>query len=105
LSVLFHAPLRFAGHRRFEISSKRATGSFTSCSLPWYPAGSTKLGGTIDNDLSEPQSIAFGSNGYLNVADYWSSHGYVDEYAPKGSVPARTLVRGIRRPAYLRFGP
>jgi sugar lactone lactonase YvrE len=70
-----------------------------------YASGSSTLLRTIST--SAPYSLAFGSNGYLNVANLStsSSDGSITEYASPYDTLARTITDGIDNPVWIGFGP
>jgi sugar lactone lactonase YvrE len=71
-----------------------------------YAAGTSTLILTIP-EATTPYSLAFGSNGYLNVANLagGSANGSITEYPPDSDRLARTITDGIDNPAAIGFGP
>ena len=74
-----------------------------------YGATGTKLQRKITNGLDEPVSLAFGSSGFLNVANEGAPSvgdaGSITEYAPGGSQVKRKITNGIYGPLFVAFGP
>jgi hypothetical protein len=68
-----------------------------------YTSGSALLG-SISYGISEPVALAFGSAGYLWVADLNANR--VTEYGKaSSSAPLLRAIHGLSEPVALAFGP